>query len=357
MADKVILLFMTSSSIVIFLFGQRCFINRRKEAFLISKLNSLEKKLLTSEKESSSNTGLLSETRQKMNSIVDKSFGTDDIIKQYEMDKKQLLEKISSLENELETATEAGLELNKMVSDLLNNQAGSDSIMTSVEELQQQLNEQEANTIYINNLLADKSRENNELHVLLSKTNEKFASEISNLIAINHKLELDKEVIESDIKNIVKSLEDKFNEEIETKAKENIQLDAENKELKMQNGELYSKLQSTSVRIEALQNITKKLNHIGKDELDLIAEITEANVKYSTIKKENDLLSQKLYDESNCKDLLQNHVLELSSEITRIQTVFNSSEKERLEAKTKLEVLSNYFKEKETQLQRYFKRN
>jgi transport and golgi organization protein 1 len=42
-----------------------------------------------------------------------------------------------------EAAAEDGLELNRMVSELLRNQTGSDSIISSVEDLQQQLNEQQ----------------------------------------------------------------------------------------------------------------------------------------------------------------------------------------------------------------------
>lgn len=46
---------------------------------------------------------------------------------------------------ELENAAEAGLELNKIVSELLSNQTGDESIISSVEELQKQLNEQQSN--------------------------------------------------------------------------------------------------------------------------------------------------------------------------------------------------------------------
>ena len=49
---------------------------------------------------------------------------------------------------ELENAAEAGLELNKMVSELLSSQSGSDSIISSVEELQKQLNEQQGDIEY-----------------------------------------------------------------------------------------------------------------------------------------------------------------------------------------------------------------
>jgi uncharacterized protein YutD len=42
----------------------------------------------------------------------------------------------------------------------------------------------------------------------------------------------------------------------------------------------------------------------------------------------------------------------ISEEVTRLRGNYEESEKEKIEAQTRLEVLSNYFKEKETQLQK-----
>lgn len=48
--------------------------------------------------------------------------------------------------------------------------------------------------------------------------------------------------------------------------------------------------------------------------------------------------------------------LQLSNnENEKLKHDFHQSEKDKLEAQTRLEVLSNYFKEKETQLQKYAK--
>lgn len=89
-------------------------------------------------------------TRQKLMSIEDNSFGSNDMVialkqelESTEQIKNEYAEKIASLEKELEAAAEDGLELNRMVSELLNNQTGSESIISSVEDLQQQLNEQQ----------------------------------------------------------------------------------------------------------------------------------------------------------------------------------------------------------------------
>jgi hypothetical protein len=42
----------------------------------------------------------------------------------------------------------------------------------------------------------------------------------------------------------------------------------------------------------------------------------------------------------------------ISEEVSRLRGSYEEAEKKRIEAQTKLEVLSNYFKEKETQLQK-----
>jgi len=50
---------------------------------------------------------------------------------------------VAALEKELEVATEAGLELNRMLSEFLSAQHGSDTVMKSVEQLQKQLDSQQ----------------------------------------------------------------------------------------------------------------------------------------------------------------------------------------------------------------------
>lgn len=51
--------------------------------------------------------------------------------------------------------------------------------------------------------------------------------------------------------------------------------------------------------------------------------------------------------------MLEDHVKIVSEEVSSLKQEYTQSEKEKLEAQTRLEVLSGYFKEKETQLQKY----
>lgn len=68
-------------------------------------------------------------------------------------------DQIASLERELEAATEAGLELNKMLSEFLSAQRGSEDLSKSVELLQQQLNKQQTTISTMNQALSAKALE------------------------------------------------------------------------------------------------------------------------------------------------------------------------------------------------------
>lgn len=352
-AELVVCLLVTAAATLIFLSGYYCLGNQRKENVLIEKLNILERKLIVSQKECSLTKGDLVETTSKLNRIADKSFGTDDMIKQYESEKNELCEQVASLEKELETAAEAGLELNKMVQELLSNQSGSDSIINSVEELQHQLNEQEANMIYINNLLAEKSRENSELQVLLADTNQKFGTEMQELLNLNKQLGADKETLEKQLNDKIHSLETELKENEQVKSSEISNLKEKHNTLKKKYDEIVTKWRSSAARAEALEETLKKMESFnGKDDIKTIIEATDANAKYIALKRETESLSDQLESEIECKNRLQQQIKELNDDITRFRAEFNQNEKDKLEAETRLEVLSNYFKEKESQLQK-----
>lgn len=51
--------------------------------------------------------------------------------------------------------------------------------------------------------------------------------------------------------------------------------------------------------------------------------------------------------------MLEDHVKAVDHEVQSLRLTFETAEKEKLEAETKLTVLSNYFKEKENQLHKF----
>lgn len=352
MSDVIFLLFFTGFCVLLFTLGHYWLANNRAEKDLILKLNNSERNLLKMDKECSVVKAELIETRRKLTSIADKSFGTDDMIKQCESEKVELREQIAALEIELEASAEAGLELNKMLAEVLAKENGSDSIINSVEELQRQLNEQEATTVYINNLLAEKSRENSELQVLLNETNSKFGQEIDELLKLNESLKTEKETLETEMKETVYALEAELNRDLQTKSDELHQLTKDYDELKRKFDEITTRWQISSARAEALEDSMKKLKDFNGKDIKAAIEITDANARMLAAHKENESLKEQLESEIDNKRRSDEQIKIINNELNRLRAELNQHEKDKLEAQTRLDVLSNYFKEKETQLQK-----
>lgn len=352
-ADIVACLVVTAVTLLLFLLGYYAIDNNRKENVLISKLNILEKKLMTSDKECALVKNELLDTRTKLGAIEDNSFGSNDMVIAL---KKELEEKMAEtdelqqqnvmLEKELETATEAGLELNNMISELLNTKNGSDSIISSVEELQRQLNEQEAATMSINNLLAEKSRENSELHVQLSEKNKQYETEIEELLSAIDVLKADKELVNGQLDE-----QHELENELHTSL-EGLRNDLDS--VKTERANLEAKLRMSEARSQALDELASKLKG-GKDGLDFkaLTDATELKTQVLALSKERETLCDKLDGELDARHLLEDHVKVINEEVAVLRQGFNQAEKDKIEAQTRLEVLSAYFKEKETQLQKY----
>lgn len=187
----------------------------------MGKLNHIERELMNAMKLNQILDGELAETKHKLCSIEDNSFGSNDMViavkrelEQSEMQRQELMEQVEGLEKELETAAEAGLELNRMVSELLSNQQGSETIISSVEGLQSQLNEQQETILAINTLLAEKSRENSELIMELSELKTRCEDEetgqserVHELEEQVQRLEQEKEELEKESVKIKKEVE------------------------------------------------------------------------------------------------------------------------------------------------------
>lgn len=255
----------------------------------------------------------------------------------------------------METAAEAGLELNNMISELLNSKNGSDSIISSVEELQRQLNEQEEATMSINNLLAEKSRENSELHIQLSERNGQYETEIEELLRAIDSLKAEKESIETDLNDKVHTLETELQRDLEIKTSDLDKVTKEHTDLRKHYEEVRSRQQMSDARAQALEesiNRIKKADGKGSIDFNGLMETTELRAQLLAVSKEREQLKDKLDGEVDARHLLEDHVKVVNEEVNALRQEFNRAEKDRIEAQTRLEVLSVYFKEKETQLQK-----
>ncbi|XP_054741705.1 transport and Golgi organization protein 1 [Anastrepha obliqua] len=342
-----------------FLFVYYCFCNSSREGELLAKLNALERSLLATHKENAILKEDLMGTRNKLSSIEDNSFGSNDMVialkKELEeelLEKRQLQEHVASLEKELENAAEAGLELNKIVSELLSNQTGDESIISSVEELQKQLNEQQKTILDINANLAEKSRENSELQLMIAEQNARLSGEIASLQQDNDELEAEKGNLQTRVEEVKREFELDITKALEGKNFEIKRLQSELVDLSTKFEAEHTRYQTSLAKVEALEECLRTVRrdpnvNINKviDAANLRAELLDIQKRYATLK-------ERLDTETDSKKLADEQLQIASGENEKLKHDFHQSEKDKLEAQTRLEVLSNYFKEKETQLQK-----
>ncbi|XP_073820842.1 transport and golgi organization 1 isoform X2 [Musca autumnalis] len=358
-SDLLGFLAIVAATTLFFVFGYYCFCNSSSEGALLSKLNQLESSLLASHKENAILKHNLMSTRQKLSSIEDNSFGSNDMVlsikKELEeelVEKARLQEQITSLQKELEAAADAGIELNKIVSELLSNQTGDESIISSVEELQKQLNEQQNTILEINASLAEKSRENSELQLLIAEQNARYESQISNLQRDNDELEAEKGSLMTRLDEIKNDFDKDITAALEGKNFEIKRLQNEIVDLSAKLEAEHTKWQTSMAKVEALEECLKNVKKDPNvnitqviDVANIRAELLDAQKKYSSLKERLEL-------ELDARKVCENQLQVATAEVEKLKQDFNQSEKDKLEAQTRLEVLSNYFKEKETQLQK-----
>ncbi|KAG5674519.1 hypothetical protein PVAND_004481 [Polypedilum vanderplanki] len=358
--DLIITMALTAVTVLIFTFGYYCINKARKEGPLLAKMNDLERHLMASVKENEMLKGEIVVTKQKLVSIENNSFGSNDMVialkndlEINEREKLELQEKISSLEKELEAAAEDGLELNRMVSELLSSQTGSDSIISSVEDLQRQLNEQQDTILTMNETIAAKSRENTELQIQLSEINGKFNGELEKMQQTLDAVILERNNLQIELENLKRESDIQVNQIIEERNGEVTRL---NKELTSYAGkydETKKLLNTSEAKVQALEECieTFKKGKGGSGDVKALLDVADLKADLLAVTKEKSTIQEQLQTERDSRKLLEDRVKTISEEMSNLKKEFVTADKEKHEAQTRLEVLSTYFKEKETQLQ------
>ncbi|XP_055644797.1 transport and Golgi organization protein 1 isoform X2 [Toxorhynchites rutilus septentrionalis] len=359
LSDLILLLGITSFTLIVFSLGHYLINKNRKEKPLIYKLNMIERDLMASHKENAMLKADLLDTKHKLISIENNSFGSNDMVialrqelEDTEQTKLELQEQIASLEKELENAAEAGLELNKMVAELLN-QSGSESIALTVDELQRQLNEQQQTILSMNTTLADKSRENSELQVTLANQSAKFGQEMDEMQQTLNDLKLEKNNLEIELNNFRSGQNSQLDTLRKEASSEIAKLNKEVKSFQFKWEESKKLLAAAEAKSEALEECIKEIKRGNSNgTVDGLIDSAELKAQVAVLIKEKANLKEQLQGEIVARQLLDDHVKIINEEISALKKEYSQSEKDKLEAETRLEVLSSYFKDKETQLQK-----
>ncbi|XP_053677539.1 transport and Golgi organization protein 1 [Anopheles nili] len=358
LSDLILMLMITSFTLLMFSLGHYLINKNRQDKRLIYNLNLAERDLMTSYKEITLLKNELQDTKHKLVSIENNSFGSNDMVmalkaelETAEQVKLEMQDQISGLEKELENAAEAGLELNKMVAELLN-QNGSNSIALSVEELQRQLNEQQQTILSMNVSLAEKSRENSQLQINLSNQASKFKDRLEDMERANTELIEHRSQLQQQIDQLK---HEKLTSLNNLRQETSVEIERLTKEVKIFQGKADEGRKAFAVaqaKCEALEQCLKESKTVtGTSGMQIIDSI-ELKTQIALITKEKTDIQDKLQGEIIARQLVEDHMKMVNEEISTLKRDFSTIEKDKLEAETRLQVLSSYFKDKETQLQK-----
>lgn len=354
--DALSVLVVTAITILTFLLGYIYIDKSRKEAPLIAKINKLEKALLISIKENE----LLSEKVSPSNEPEIPHELVENL--KYELElannaRAALEDQIQSLEKELENSTEVGLELNRMLSDILSSQNGSDILISNVESLQRQLIEQQSTINNVNESLNVKNTENHELHLELDISNKKVTelqTELDKMVLNLLKIEEEKDQQQTSLEADVASLKQQLERLLEHSKTETIHLTAE---IQLLQNKLLEAQRNLELKVNELNLLKDTINEVksiksNSDTINSLLDATAIKAELVTLKRENQLLTGRLQQEQENKSLYEKQVEGALQEALRLKDKYDEADRQKLEAQTKLQVLSGYFKEKETQLQK-----
>lgn len=204
----------------------------------------------------------------------------------------------------------------------------------------------------MNETLAAKSRENSELQIQLSEINGKFHGDFQNF---QHQLDavvLERTNLQIELENLKRESDYQVNQLIEERNSEVNRLNKELTSYAKNYDETKKSSNAAEARVQALEECMKAVKKDSKGgEFKDLFDVADLKADLLAVTKEKSTIQEQFQTEKDSRKLLEDRVKTISEEMSNLKKEFGVAEKEKLEAQTRLEVLSTYFKDKETQLQ------
>lgn len=350
-------------TIVVFLWGHMYIEKSRQEGPLIAKINDLQKLFLITKKENELLVEKVSQLEEdayeNMESVSNEAVQSlkEELLEAHNA-KIALEEQLQNLEKELENSTEVGLELNRMLSNILSSENGSDMLVANIEQLQRQLIEQQSTINTYNENLSIKETENYELRLELEISNTKVTDlqgELNKMALNLLKIEEDKEQSQSNFEAEINSLKEQLE-------KNSISFKNDMTKMSEELSIIKQKYEQTQRDLDIKTNeyvlLKENINQVGKiknndETLKSLLDLSSIKAELMQLRKDKEVLAERLQQEINSKGGLEKQVEISVQEGKLLKAKYDEADREKLEAQTKLEVLSNYFKEREAKLQKY----
>lgn len=204
----------------------------------------------------------------------------------------------------------------------------------------------------MNETLAAKSRENSELQIQLSDINGKFEDDFQNVQHEIDAIALERSNLRIELENLKRESDVQVNQLIEERNGEVTRLNNELTSYAKNYEETKKSCNIAESKVQALEECLKAVKKDSKGgEFKDIFDIADLKADLLAVTKEKSTVQEQFQTEKDSRKLLEDRVKLISEEMSNLKKEFGVAEKEKLEAQTRLEVLSTYFKDKETQLQ------
>lgn len=186
----------------------------------------------------------------------------------------------------------------------------------------------------------------------LNDVSQKYDDELAEVVTQNERLVADYTQVQTELD----ALRQQYAADAEQLARTNeVKLQAVIRELdEVKQTYIQTRLANVTneARVQVLEQLVKELRSDKPFDTTELMDSARHMTEVIALSKEKERLADKLDGESDARKLLEDHVKVISEEMNSLRQGFSLAEKYKLEAQTRLEVLSTYFKEKETQLQR-----
>ncbi|XP_018311461.1 transport and Golgi organization protein 1 [Mycetomoellerius zeteki] len=333
----------TAFATLAFTLGYYYIENIRRDGQLIARINELEKELLVSTKECEVLNENLKSTKDKLHCIEDESFDSNEMVVSLKADlemsqnaKMELEEQVTSLEKELENITETGLEMEHMLREMLSSNNEVNPLAQSVENLQTRLDTQQTANESLTNALNLKAQEIETLSAEFTSAKEKC-----NELEIKY-LQIQNELATQ--KNLKNNIEQTLTDEVHN-LKEQID------QLSIEKSSLYKELKGKEIEVKELLEIISQIKSNNLD-LEKLYDVSRIKIETVQLREERDELKMRLNDVDGAHQLLEEHMKLVKEEIVALSDQCKMAEKEKKDAETRLEVLSKFFQDKETERQK-----
>ncbi|XP_076250516.1 transport and golgi organization 1 [Rhynchophorus ferrugineus] len=354
-------LYLTTSAIavIILVFGSILFDKCRREGPLIARINKLEQQLLTTIKENYMlQEKVIESDDQKTQLVVDSvpNEVVDELnkkIAEMAIENQALQEQIQAFEKELDNSAEVGIELNKIITQMLNSTDGSEILRENMEQMQKKLLEQQDVINSVNELLSSRETENHELKLELDISNIKVVDlqrEVDKLVEKILKLEEEKDQQNSSLEKEIAIHQTLYKEGV-------VKEETLNQEIQNLNRQLVELQRMVEVKVNEYNTLKLSLKEINlvknnKDAMKTLLDVTEVKAQLEQVKSENLKYAEQLNRERDINLAYTSEIKSLQQQINEFIEKYEKAVKDKVETNTKLQVLNNYFKEKEDQMQK-----